>query len=224
MNNRFFLERSMTIRSFPVRGFLGILVATVALVLTGCDAAAAKSESSPPAVAAGNTAPVAMPGTPAAARPTIRIKAGAEAPLTDSQGVRWAADTGFDEGNTEDRPDLQVTGTRTPELYRSERYSMTSYSLKVPNGAYLLKLHFSEDYEGIASADDRVFTYAVKDGGASGKTIKQVKDFSPWKAAGAQFKAYVDTIPVTVTAGQITVIFTPQVENPQINALEIIPQ
>jgi hypothetical protein len=170
------------------------------------------------------TAPSVVPTAAVAARPTIRIKAGADAEFTDSQGVKWSADTGFDEGSTIDRPDLQVTGTKTPELYHSERYSMNSYSVKVPNGAYVLKLYFSEDYEGIADPQGRLFTYTVKDGPATGKTIKEVKDFSPWKASGAQFKAYVDSIPVNVTTGQITITFTPQVENPQINALEIIPQ
>ena len=101
---------------------------------------------------------------------------------------------------------------------------MGSYSFKVPNGAYLVKLHFSEDYDGITAPEERQFTYAVKDGTATGKIIKEVKDFSPWKAAGAQYKAYVDTVPVNVTSGQITITFTPQVQNPQINAIEIIPQ
>jgi hypothetical protein len=87
-----------------------------------------------------------------------------------------------------------------------------------------VKLHFSEDYDGIASPTDRLFTYAVKDGtAAAGKTVKEVKDFSPWNAAGAQFKAYVDTVPVKVAAGQITITFTPQAENPQINAIEVVP-
>ena len=102
---------------------------------------------------------------------------------------------------------------------------MDSYSIKVPNGDYNLILHFSEDYDGLGSPTDRIFNYEVKDGDATGgKTVKEVKDFSPWKASGAQFKAYVDTMPVTVTAGQITIKFTPQVENPQINAIEIVPR
>jgi Malectin domain len=183
------------------------------------------------AIAKGQTAP-AKPGAESAKAaatpsglPTIRINAGAEEPLTDSKGVEWLADTGFDEGTANDRADLRVTGTATPEIYRSERYSMNFYNVKVPNGNYTLKLHFSEDYEGITDPKDRIFTYAVKDGDAkSGKTIKEVKDFSPWKAAGAQYKAYVDDVPVSVTNGQITITFTPQVENPQINAIEIIPK
>src|SRR5207253_2596925 len=127
-------------------------------------------------------------------------------------------------GSTIDRPDLVVTGTDNPAIYKSERYSMDDFHIPVPNGKYILKLHFSEDYDGNTTADARQFTYAVKDGDAkTGKVIKEVKDFSPWKAAGAQFKAYVDTIPVTVTNKMITITFTQQVENPQINAIEVLP-
>lgn len=207
-------------------GLLMLVGAMLLLTLGACESSPAKTESAavPPKADAAAHASAPMAATPAVARPTIRIKAGAEEALTDSQGVKWSADMGFDEGSTIDRPDLEITGTKTPELYHSERYSMNAYSVKVPNGAYLLKLHFSEDYDGISGPEDRLFTYAVKDGTATGKTVKEVKDFSPWKAAGGQFKAYVDTVPITVTSGQITVTFTPQNENPQINALEIIPQ
>ncbi|MGE5612242.1 MAG: malectin domain-containing carbohydrate-binding protein [Bacillota bacterium] len=209
---------------YPIRSCVSLLMAaTLMLIVGGC--ASQKSAKSETAAGAETKAPVPAKAEAApVARPIIRVKAGTETPLTDSKGVKWAADTGFEEGNTIDRPDLKVTGTSTPELYCSERYSMTAYSFKVPNGAYVLKLHFSEDYDGISAPEDRVFTYAVKDGGANGKLVKEVKDFSPWKAAGAQFKAYVDTVRVNVTNGQITIMFTPQVENPQINALEIIPE
>jgi hypothetical protein len=161
---------------------------------------------------------------PAPPRPTLRINAGAEVPNTDSTGVRWDADSGFDDGLTNDRTELQITGTKTPELYQTERYSMNFYAFKVPDGSYTLKLHFSEDFEGITDPSMRIFTYAVKDGSPeSGKTIKQVKDFSPWKAAGAQYQAYIDTVPINLNSGQLSITFTPQVENPQINAIELIP-
>lgn len=179
--------------------------------------------------ASSNTTSAAKPETTAVAPPislpTIRIKAGIDQPLKDSKGVTWSADTGFDGGEPVDRPDLQVTGTDRPELYRAERFSMNAYSIKVPNGDYTLKLHFSEDYDGLTDPSMRLFTYAVKDGDATnGKTVKEVKDFSPWKSAGAQFKAFVDAVPLTVTTGQVTIKFTAQVENPQINAIEIVPR
>ena len=50
-----------------------------------------------------------------------------------------------------------------------------------------------------------------------------VADPAKMNSSGAQFKAYVDTVPVEVTAGQITVTFTPPAENPQINAIEVVP-
>jgi hypothetical protein len=101
-----------------IGGACGLLCAGLVLVaMVGCKSSSAQTTRS-------STKP-AMSAQPVAdSRPTIRIDAGAEAPLTDSQGVKWAADSGFDGGETVDRPELQVTGTKTPELYRTERYSM----------------------------------------------------------------------------------------------------
>jgi hypothetical protein len=161
---------------------------------------------------------------PVVQRPTIRVNAGGEE-WKDSRGNVWAEDTGFDGGSSIDRPDLEIAGTDMQRLYQSEHYAMDSYSFTVPNGKYLLRLHFSEDFEGIASPEDRVFTYRVKDGTPKdGKVVKEVKDFSPWRAAGAHSKAYVDSVPVEVTNGAISITFDFQVENPQINGIEIIPQ
>jgi len=35
-------------------------------------------------------------------------------------------------------------------------------------------------------------------------------------------KTYVETIPVSVTNGELKITFTPKVENPQINGIEIL--
>jgi hypothetical protein len=192
--------------------------------------AACQTTPSAPIQASGAPPPAQTPTpppapAPAAERPTIRVKAGAEKDLKDSKGVVWKADTGFDGGMTIDRPELKVSGTDTPEIYRSERYSMQSWSAKAANGNYVLKLHFSEDYDGIPDENGRIFNYTVKDGdAATGSVAKEVKGFGPWKAAGARYKAYVDTAPVNLTKGQITVVFTPVMQNPQINAIELLPQ
>jgi hypothetical protein len=150
-----------------------------------------------------------------AGKPLFRIAAGRDAPYKDAKGNTWDADATYaNGGSTIERPDLNVTGTDEPGLYRAERYSMDGYTFKVPNGNYMVKLHFAETYEGISSPADRVFTFAVQG--------KQFKDFSPWKAAGAQFKAYVETVKdVKVADGTLKITFTPQVENPQICGLEI---
>ncbi len=145
----------------------------------------------------------------------IRIKAGAFEPVKDADGNLWLADQGFEGGQTIARPDIQIANTKSPDLYRAERYSMDSFSWSVPNGKYLVKLHFAETFEGITGPGQRVFSFNVQG--------KDFKDFDPWVKAGGFLKAYVETVSVEVADGKIKVTFTPKVENPQICAIEIIP-
>ena len=158
----------------------------------------------------------AFAADPAPAKPTIRIKTGIMQPLTDEQGVVWQPDDkGFADGETIARPDIEIGNTKTPSLYRAERYSMTKFSLKLPNGKYTVKLHFAETYEDISGAGQRVFSFNVEG--------KAFKDFDPAKKAGGVRRAYIETVEVTIADGSLDITFTPGVENPEINALEIIP-
>ena len=93
---------------------------------------------------------------------------------------------------------------------------MDSFSWPVPNGKYVVKLHFAETFEGITGPGERVFSFNVQG--------HEFKDFDVWVKAGGPLKAYVETVPVEVTDGKIKITFTPKVENPQICAIEIIPQ
>ena len=92
---------------------------------------------------------------------------------------------------------------------------MDLFAEKVPNGKYEVKLHFCETFEGITGPGERVFTFQIGD--------KTFKDFDVWVKSGGFAKAYIETVPVEVTNGQIEIKFTAQTENPQINAIEIIP-
>ena len=158
----------------------------------------------------------AAPAAGAPAAKTIRIKAGKSEPVKDAEGNVWLADQGFEGGQTIERPDIQIANTKSPDLYRAERYSMDSFSWPVPNGKYVVKLHFAETFEGITGPGERVFSFNVQG--------REFKDFDVWVKAGGALKAYVETVPVEVTDGKIKVTFTPKVENPQICAIEIIPQ
>jgi enterochelin esterase-like enzyme len=154
---------------------------------------------------------------PRAELPTVRIKAGAFSSFTDSAGNVWLADQGFVGGSTIDRdPNTKIEGTRDSGLYLSERYSMDSFSHKLPNGKYVIKLHFAETFEGINGTGQRVFSYKVQD--------KEFKDFDIWAKTGGPNKAYIETVPVEVTNGELKIVFTSKIENPEINAIEIIPQ
>ena len=166
------------------------------------------------------TAATAAPAAATASAPQstakiIRIKAGVSEPIKDAEGNVWMPDQGFEGGQTIQRPDIQIANTKSPDLYRAERYSMDSFSWPLPNGKYTVKLHFAETFEGISGPGERVFSFNVQG--------KEFKDFDPWVKAGGFLKAYIETVPVEVTDGKLKITFTPKVENPQICAIEIIP-
>lgn len=113
-------------------------------------------------------------------------------------------------------PAAGVTGTQDPALFQSERFGMRTFSSRLPNGKHLAKLYFAETYEGITRPGQRVFTLNAQG--------KELKDFDIWTKAGGPRRAYVETVPVEVTDGEFRIVFTPQVENPAIKAIEVIPQ
>ncbi len=160
------------------------------------------------------TVTVAKPAAPKPQLPTLRIKAGAGT-VKDSSGLEWLAECGFTGGDIVERPDLPITNTKQPEIYRSEHYAMESFTQKLPNGKYQVKLHFCETFEGISGPGERVFSFDVE-----GKTFK---DFDVWAKSGGAARAYVETVAVDITDGQLDIKFTSQVENPQINGIEILP-
>lgn len=156
-------------------------------------------------------ADTAIPAAPG----IVRIKTGITKPLTDETGIVWQADTGFADGETIDRPGLAIANTKTPSVYQAERYGMTAFHWKLPDGKYTVKLHFCETYEGIYAAGERVFSFKVEG--------REFKDFDVWKKTGGAQRAYIETVEVEVTDGALDITFTSQIENPEINALEIIP-
>ena len=93
---------------------------------------------------------------------------------------------------------------------------MESFSCKLPNGKYLAKLYFAETFEGITGPGERVFSYTVQG--------REFKDFDIWAKTGGPNRAYIETVPVEVANGEFRIIFKSQVQNPEINAIEIIPQ
>ena len=93
---------------------------------------------------------------------------------------------------------------------------MESFSHKLPNGKYVVKLYFAETFDGITGPGQRVFSYNVQGHG--------YKDFDIWAKTGGANCAYVETVPVEVTNGELKITFTANIENPEINAIEIIPQ
>jgi endoglucanase len=206
-------------KSIPV--FCCVCLALLSyLFLVGCESSkspSATNQNPTPAVPA--PAMAAVPAPPAAAAPVnsvIRINAGASAAVTNSNGDVWLADQGFSGGDVIERPDVTITNTTEPEIYRSEHYSMDSFSWPLANGKYLVKLHFCETFEGITDKGQRVFSYNVQG--------QDFKDLDVYAKTGGAMIALVETVPVEIMNGKLLITFTPNIENPQINGIEIIPQ
>src|ERR1035437_99386 len=187
-----------------------ITVATPTPAVTA-PAPAVASPVSPPATAA---LAVAAPATPMAAGLPIRIKAGATAPYTDSNGNVWLPDQGFVDGDVIDRgSDMQIANTQDQAIYRTERYGMSSFSYKLPNGKYIVKLHFAETYEDVTGPGQRVFSLNVAG--------HEFKDFDVWAKAGGARRAYIETVNVDITDGKLDIAFTTNIQSPEINGIEI---
>lgn len=194
--------------------FCSALAALTGAILAGCQNGKQVSSDNQPAAAA--PAPsVSAPAAPVSVS-ILRIKAGAYSPFTDSSGNVWLAEQGFDGGDTIERPDVAIAGTKDPGLYQAEHYGMNSFACKTANGKYTARLHFAETYEGITGAGQRVFSFNVQG--------HEFKDFDVWAKAGGPNKAYIETVPVEITNGVFRIDFISNIENPEINAIELVPQ
>lgn len=147
----------------------------------------------------------------------FRVKAGVTEVFTDQSGQVWQADGGFEGGDLIERdPATAVAGTTDPALYLSEHYGMSAFTCQVPNGHYTARLHFAETFEGVTGPGQRVFSFNVQG--------HPFHDFDVWAKAGGPNRAYVEAVPVVITNGVFRIDFTANLENPEINAIELIPQ
>ena len=184
--------------------FALLLSTFIVVVFAGASACAADAKT--------NATEVAKPATNA---PTIRILAGSAEPLKDEAGVAWAGADGFEDGDTKDRPDTEIGSTKTPSVYRAERFGMSKFGYKVPNGKYTVNLHFAITYEGITDAGQCVMTLNVEG--------KEVKGFDVWIKAGGPRRAYVESFPVTIADGKLDITFSQEAVSSTLSAIEIIP-
>ncbi len=207
-------------KTVPALHYTGLALLSC-LWLTGCQSGEKESSADEkPAVAAQARPMTAQPtplAMPAPMNSVVRVKAGASAAITDSSGNVWLPDQDFDGGDTTDRdPGTAIANTKDPALFLSEHYGMSSFSCKIPDGKYTAKLYFAETFDGISGIGQRIFSFNVQG--------HEFKDFDVWAKAGGPNRAYIETVPVEVTNGVFRVDFTSDVENPEINAIEIIPQ
>jgi len=156
----------------------------------------------------------------------LRVDCAATGPYTDNAGNMWLADQQFEKGKewgavdgmTVDRGDLGISGTNSPKVYQTERYSMSAYKFIVPNSRYTVRLHFAETFSGITGEGQRVFSVTINDNVV-------LKDLDVYKEAGGANKPVVREFKgVAVTGKELVVGFVSNIQNPEINGIEILAE
>jgi len=194
-----------------------IVAVGLAFSLAGCG-----DQAKGPAADQGKHSPGPAPGKTA-----LRVNAGADKEYVDPAGVKWLADQQYAEGKNYgavagtviQRGELKTPdGAKLPDLYRTERYSMTAYRFDAPNGKYTVRLHFCETFDGITKAGERVFSVKIQ-----GQPV--LTDFDVFKEAGAFAKPVVKEFKgVAVSDGKLLIEFAPKVQNPEINGIEVLAE
>jgi hypothetical protein len=142
---------------------------------------------------------------------------------TDAGGGVWSADRaysaggwGYTGGNVASWGDLDIEGTDDDDLYTTERWLVSDYKFDLPNGTYYVVLHFAENNPTLAAPGRRVFDVAME-----GEIV--LDDFDPFAEAGFRKAIFRVADGVLVNDGRLDIVFVPETENPEINAIEVLP-
>jgi hypothetical protein len=114
---------------------------------------------------------------------------------------------------------MNTTGTSDPMLYKSNRFNAQAtpltYTAAVANGNYRVNLLFAENYVPTQVVRGRVFSVKIN-------SLPVLQDFDIFATVGAN-TALVESFNTSVTNGKLVIEFDKLVENPKINAIEILP-
>ena len=144
----------------------------------------------------------------------IRINCGGPA-YTDTLGNVWQADTYFTGGGSYNGGNIAISNTTDPTLYRTVHWSATTFSYLLPaaNGSYNLNLRFAEI--GYNGAGYRNFNVSV-----NGAQV--LSNYDIFVAAGGFARAVTQSIPITVTNGQVSIVFQAVKDTAMVNAIELV--
>ncbi len=150
-----------------------------------------------------------------------RVNAAGAALPSDDAGPGWSADAGLvSGGNTADWGsgvafDSTVPTTTPSGVFATERWGNQSWDLPIPNGQTVaVRLYFANQYGGTSQPGQRVFDVAIE-----GTTV--LPSFDIIVAAGADHRGTMRQFTVT-SDGTIDIDLSAIVENPLINAIEIV--
>ncbi|MET3654660.1 glycoside hydrolase family 2 TIM barrel-domain containing protein [Dyella japonica] len=158
----------------------------------------------------------------------VRIKAGSLTGVTTADGQRFGSDTffvggegkvlnPFRRGAQEEGPDVAVktiTGAKESALYAAYREGRFQYRVPMPNGRWLVTLHFAEPDASLAATR----TFSVKAGDAD-----VLAHFNPASAAGGALKTVTRQFPVVVKNGMLVLDFVPEGGPALVSAIVVTP-
>lgn len=143
----------------------------------------------------------------------LKINCGGPAALgyLPEQGWTLTADYGsIDGGNS--TFSFSINNTDEDEIYQSEKWGMTTYRVRLPNGVYNVKLMFAENYHN--QAGQRIFDVWLEN-------ERVLQNFDIYSLVGKN-TAYVKEINnVSVNDGYLDIYFVTHKDNPMINGIVI---
>lgn len=141
-----------------------------------------------------------------------RINCGGKA-LIDKNGNRWMQDLYYKGGKDFESKDMD------DELLRTERWANghMEYNIPVTPGVYDVRIGWSENYSKSQARGKRVFHVFVEG-------ILAFKEVDIYKDAGNRgYKRVAKTFRANAVGGYINIEFVPQVGNPKVGTIEILP-
>ncbi|MGH7490987.1 MAG: family 16 glycosylhydrolase [bacterium] len=168
------------------------------------DRSASQNTITPRAVTLLKEAPVTLP---------LKINAGGAQVRDFLADQPWSerVEYGFMDGSTRQWPgNIPIGNTEDDEIYRTERWGLVSYKVRVPNGDYRVILMMAEN--NFAAAGRRVFDVFIED-----KMV--VSNLDLFREITAH-TAYAKTVnPVTITDGVLDLHFSAVKDQPLLNGL-----
>lgn len=148
----------------------------------------------------------------------LRLAAGSAESLRDSDGLIWHSDRYFDGGRVGAAPQMEVSGTLTPALFRTWREGEFRYRIPLKPGTYELTLWFCEPQ--LRSGSDNARTFGIWING-----LRVAEEFDIMTEAGAgqtvAARTWKDISPAA--DGFLHVAFTPLGNAPLLSALSVVP-
>ena len=152
--------------------------------------------------------------SPAPATIPLRINVGGQA-LTDAAGNKWTADMYASGGTTDAQAaGKAIAGTASQQIYQDERYGDFAYKIPLANGSYKVRLHFAEIYTACQTAGCRVFNATIE-------SAAWLTKYDIAAKVGAM-KAVTEEKIVTVTDGELTLVFVSQTGAAQLAGIEVL--